>query len=206
MLRTGIDPRSIVAYGLPAYKGYQLRRLGRMQRRLHKLASQRSRARLVQDRAYLRLGTFQETETYRFLSELQQADLDWRQVERYREFRRRIEAGGVVHLPSKRRRMATVADLDPYFREYADLLRSMARDGYVAASARDRIMILIDGDGGILKETKGRHRLAAAQIVGVPSVPVRISHVHADWVALQPGATPAERVRLAIQRALDGRR
>lgn len=206
MLRSEIDPRAIVAYGLPAYKQYQLRPMGWTQRRIRKLWSQRSRARLVQDRDYLRLGTFQETETYRFLAELQRENLDWRRVERYREFRRRIEAGEVVHLRSKRRRMTTVAELEPYFEEYAGLLRSMSERGYVATGASDRIMILIDGSGGILKETKGRHRLAAAQLAGVRSVPIRISHVHARWVAAQPGATPVERVRTAIERALEGAR
>lgn len=202
VLRTEIDPRAIVDYGLPAYKDYQLRRLGRAERRIRKMLSQRSRARLVQERDYLRLGTFRETETWRFLAELDEANLDWRCVARYRDFRQRIEAGEVVHLRSKRQRMTTVADLEPYFEQYATLLRSMREHGYVATSARDRITILIDARGGIMKETKGRHRLAAAQIVGVPSVPVRISHVHAGWVTAQPGVTRAERTRRAIERAL----
>jgi hypothetical protein len=165
LLHTRVDPRRIAAYGLPAYKSYQLRRQSPIARCMCKFLSQRSRARLVQDPDYLRLGAFQETETYRFLAQLWQADLDWRRVDRYQEFRRLIESGEVLHLRSKRRRITTAADLDVYFEQYASLLRSMAQLGYVATGASDRITILIDRNGDILKETKGRHRLEAAQIV-----------------------------------------
>jgi len=82
----------------------------------------------------------------------------------------------------------------------------MAELGYVATGASHRIKILIDRNGDILEETKGRHRLAAAQIVGVASVPMQISHVHATWVDAQSGPLHLERTRRAIERALESLR
>lgn len=202
LLRAEIDPVAIVEYGLPAYKKYQLRPGSLLVRRIRKLLSQPARSRLVQSGDYIRLGTFRETETYRFLEQLWQANLDYRAVDRYGEFVRRIACGETIHLRSKRRRMADAAELDDYFTEYVALLSSMREKGYVATSARDRIMIMIDRRGGIMKETKGRHRLAAAQIAGVRAVPVKISHVHAAWVDAQEGSSRVEKTARAIERAL----
>jgi hypothetical protein len=203
LLRRDIDPRAIVEYGIPAYKRYQLSRQPLFVRRIRKLLSQPARSRLIQTGDYLRLGTFQETETWRFLDQLWRADLDFRAVDRYHEFARRIGAGETIVLRSKRRRMANTKELDAYFADYVDLMRSMSEKGYVATGASDRIMIMIDHHGGIMKETKGRHRLAAAQIAGVRSVPVRISHVHAAWVQAQDGASLLEKTRQAIERAIE---
>lgn len=208
LLSLDIDPRAIVAYGLPAYKSYQFRKEPRLVRRLRKLAARPRRRRLVQRDDYILLGTFDETETWRFLDELWRSGLEYRRTERFRDFARRIEAGEAVTLHSKRRHMTSLDDLAPYFEEYVRLLESMRDHGYLATGARDRITVMIDRDGGILKETKGRHRLAAAQIVGAPSVPVRVSHVHAAWVDAQAAAAPAgttaeDLVRRAVERALE---
>lgn len=192
MLQAEIPPSAIVHYGLPAYKKYQFGKGGLFLKRLRKLAAVPKRRRLIQHEDYIRLGTFREMETWRFLDELWRAGLDWRQVERYREFSQRLARGEVIRLPSKRLRIASSAELDAYFEDYVRLLESMRDHGYLAGKSKDRITILIDRDGSILKETKGRHRLAAAQVVGAPSVPVRISHVHAAWVDAQaPAGGPA---------------
>jgi hypothetical protein len=202
LLRCEIDPCAIVEYGIPAYKRYQLSSQPLLVRRLRKLVSQPARSRLVQHDDYIRLGTFRETETWRFLDQLWRADLDFRSVDRYHEFAGRIAGGETIVLRSKRRRMSNNAELDAYFADYVELMRSMRENGYVATGASDRIMIMIDHRGGIMKETKGRHRLAAAQIAGVRTVPIRISHVHVAWVEAQDGATRAEKTRRAIERAV----
>ncbi|MCA1807087.1 MAG: hypothetical protein LC687_04470 [Actinobacteria bacterium] len=207
MLQAEIPPSAIVHYGLPAYKKYQFRKDGLFLKRLRKLAAVPRRRRLIQHEDYIRLGTFQEMETWRFLDELWRAGLDYRQVDRYREFSRRLGRGEVIRLPSKRRRITSSAELDAYFEDYVLLLVSMRDHGYLAGKSKDRITILIDRDGSILKETKGRHRLAAAQVVGAPSVPVRISHVHAAWVDAQagtggPSLSRMEMTRRAIARTL----
>jgi hypothetical protein len=202
LLRSEVDPRAIVEYGLPAYKRYQLRSQPKLARRVRKLLSQAARSRLVQREDYIRLGTFSDTETYRFLDQLWRANLEFREADRYGEFASRIAGGETIHLPSKRRRMSTLAELDAYFADYVDLMRSMQEKGYVATGANDRIMIMIDGRGGIMKETKGRHRLAAAQIAGVRSVPVKVSHVHAAWVDAQEGTSHLQKTRQAIERSL----
>jgi hypothetical protein len=203
LIHCELDPAAIEFYGLPAYKSYHLRKHGQLLKRCRKLLAKRKRRRFLQEEDYIRLGRFRETETYRFLEELWAAGLDYRQVTRYRDFVKRLESGNAIRLRSKRRRMESVADLDDYFQDYVQLLQSMQARGYIATTATDRITIMIDRDGGILKETKGRHRLAAAQIVGAPWVPVRISHVHTAWVAAQGcGATQEQRLELA-RRALE---
>jgi hypothetical protein len=207
LLRWDIDPAVLDAYGLPAYKRYQFREEPRLVRRLRKLASRPKRRRLLQSEDFLRIGSFRETETYRFLAELDAAAMDWRRTRRYGEYAARIARGEAVRLHSKRKHMAVEADLDDYFREYVDLLTSMRERGYLATGSKDRITVMIDRDGSLFKETKGRHRLAAAMIARAKSVPVRISHVHAAWVeaqrAMSPQASREQHIEAAILRAME---
>src|SRR5690606_20027250 len=68
-----------------------------------------------------------------------------------------------------------------YLQVYVGFLDSMARDGYVAERCRDEIGVAISRDGRILKINRGLHRLAMAQRVGLPSIPVRVHAVHRLW-------------------------
>lgn len=72
------------------------------------------------------------------------------------------------------------AEIADYCRVYLDLYNSMKRDGY-RYSGDDEICLGIAADGEIVHMRRGTHRMAAAQILELPSVSARITHVDRAW-------------------------
>nr|WP_298684724.1 hypothetical protein [uncultured Dongia sp.] len=68
------------------------------------------------------------------------------------------------------------SSIDAYCRIYLDLYRSMERDGY-RYSGDDEICLGLGADGEIIHIRRGTHRMAAAQILELPSVSARITHI-----------------------------
>jgi len=64
---------------------------------------------------------------------------------------------------------------------YLGFLDNMAANGYQPERAVDAIGVVISREGRILKYRQGRHRLAMAQWLDLPSIPVRVMHVHRMW-------------------------
>lgn len=69
-----------------------------------------------------------------------------------------------------------------YCRSNLDLFRSMKRNGY-SYSGPDEICFGIAADGEILHMRRGTHRMAAAQILELPSVSGRITHLDRSFAA-----------------------
>ena len=76
-----------------------------------------------------------------------------------------------------------------YYRTYLDLHRSLQRDGYRYVGT-DEICLGIGGDGEILHVRRGTHRLAAAQILELPSVSGRITHIDRAFAERATAANP----------------
>ncbi|MDY0874286.1 hypothetical protein [Dongia rigui] len=72
------------------------------------------------------------------------------------------------------------AEIVAYCRDYLDLYTSMKRDGY-RYSGDDDICLGIAADGEVVHVRRGTHRMAAAQILELPSVSARITHVDKAW-------------------------
>lgn len=68
------------------------------------------------------------------------------------------------------------ATIEAYCRTYLDLYRSMQRDGY-RYNGDDEICLGLGGAGEIVHIRRGTHRMAAAQILELPSVSARITHI-----------------------------
>lgn len=93
------------------------------------------------------------------------------------------------------------ASLEAYCRTYLDLFRSMQRDGY-RYSGDDEICLGLGGDGEIIHIRRGTHRMAAAQILELPSVSARITHM--DRAFAQAAASNAGKdVAGALGRAIE---
>ena len=90
-----------------------------------------------------------------------------------------------------------------YLEVYVGFLDSMATEGYRPERTRDEIGVAISRQGRILKINRGLHRLAMAQRVGLPSIPVRVRCVHREWwnkiVDGAWGETALARVRAALK-------
>lgn len=68
-----------------------------------------------------------------------------------------------------------------YLRNYLGFLDDMGRNGFDPSRGKDSIGVAVSRDGTLLKVNRGLHRLAMAQRLGLPSIPVRVRHVHRDW-------------------------
>lgn len=86
-----------------------------------------------------------------------------------------------------------------YLKVYLGFLDNMARHGYDSSRAKDGLGVVISREGRILKINRGLHRLAMAQWLGLPSIPVHVQHIHRQWWhAITQGTTG----KAALQRVL----
>lgn len=76
-----------------------------------------------------------------------------------------------------------------YLHLYLVYMEDMACFGFDAHAGKDRLGVAIDRHGNLIKINKGLHRLAMAQVLGLPRVSVRVRSVHRQWWdALTEGA------------------
>lgn len=99
----------------------------------------------------------------------------------YRRFLRALQEGR----PHRSHRQGISLDSVPRIRTYLEIYLSfvddMAADGYQPERATDPIGVVISRQGHVLKYRNGRHRLAMTQWLDLPSIPVRVMHVHRLW-------------------------
>lgn len=149
-----------------------------------------------------RLSPLRRSPAHREIVEICRTRDNFRDGKRYRTYLRQIAEGQ----PPRRngRPIDTVDKLDSYFRYYADLIDNIDRTGILprnrfqrAASSGQQprrarsfwldfverdIGVAIDKDGGLVRHTSGKHRLAAAIGLGLKKVPVEIRMVHLGWL------------------------
>lgn len=89
-----------------------------------------------------------------------------------------------------------------YLSVYLGFLDNMAEHGYDPSRAKDGLGVVISREGRILKINRGLHRLAMAQWLGLPTIPVHVKHVHRLWwERITQGAT-GEQALQRMQAAL----
>jgi hypothetical protein len=149
------------------------------------------------------LAPVERSPVHREMLELVAADVDFRKVRAYQVHVRCAVAGR----PIKRNgvALASVAEVDAYYRYCADLIASMREHGAlprrklgpigrvwlkhrdarppILNSAERDIGVAIDGDGTLVRHRGGKHRTAIAQALGLPSVPVEVRLVHVGWLS-----------------------
>ncbi len=68
-----------------------------------------------------------------------------------------------------------------YLRLYLLYMEDMACFGFDAGAGKDRLGVAVDRRGQLIKINKGLHRLAMAQVLGLPRITVRVRSVHRAW-------------------------
>jgi len=117
---------------------------------------------------------------FQLMKDLWVKKFEYKKTARYSELLERMKGDKPVTL-KKKYDFKTEEDLKEYFKDYEALLKSMSENGYNLNIKQDELMVWIGPDGELIKSIAGRHRMAAAKIVGAPFVPVRIRHIHQNW-------------------------
>ena len=140
---------------------------------------------------------------YRLISELDEFRDRLEETQTYRNLVARMDSGK----PWASHQMGVVLDTPEkileYLRVYLAFLDDMAINGFDASRGKDPLGVAISRDGKILKVNRGLHRLAMAQRIGLPEIPVRVLHVHRLWwnavVQDATGMVALERLQQALQ-------
>lgn len=151
-----------------------------------------------QRREDLRVGT-----RYKLISELDDNRGQLEQTQRYRYLMRRLREGR----PWASHQLGVLLDspekIRGYLQVYLDFLDDMAERGFDPGRGKDPIGVAITRNGTIVKVNRGLHRLAMAQRLGLPSIPVQVRHVHRLWwedvTAGLSGADALRRMAEALQ-------
>lgn len=129
----------------------------------------------------LQVKPFQETFQYRFIRDLWENRNDLTRSRRYTELTQMIRRGRPYRSYHKGVYLDTEAKVLQYLKIYLCFMRQIQQQGYHASLAPDAIGIGIDRRGAFVKISKGNHRLAMAQIVGLKKIPVLVGCVHRTW-------------------------
>lgn len=188
-LQIQVDPCAVRGYGLPGYVRAKHVRTPWLRRWVKKNPVYP----LIKGRAPLLLAgdwdqvsvPFATTPVYAFLADLQACAFDYKGTNFYRVLLADLRAGKLRSY--KTLLLDSEQAIDQLFEGYVRVFKSMAADGYVADKTVDPICVMVARDGRLIKEEKGRHRLAIAQLVGVERVPVLVRHIHPEWLSAAVG-------------------
>ena len=146
----------------------------------------------------LRRGT-----RYRMISELDENRHDLARSNIYQELMADLQRGSPWSSHQEGIVLNTPAKIYRYLQVYLAYLDGMAAHGFDASRGKDALGVAISREGRILKVNRGLHRLAMAQRLGLPAVPVRVRCVHRMWwnqvVQGASGQAALDRVRLALR-------
>ena len=129
-----------------------------------------------QRRADLRVGP-----RYELIADIDKNRDHLERTKRYRYFMQCLEQGKPWTSHQLGVRLDTPEKITDYLRVYLSFLDDMALNGFDAGRGKDPIGVAITREGTILKVNRGLHRLAMAQHLGLPTVPVQVRHVHRVW-------------------------
>lgn len=124
----------------------------------------------------LRVGT-----RYALISDLDENRHQLEKTARFKKLMRRIEQGRPWESYQQGVLLDTPEKIIEYLRIYLGFLDEMASHGFDASRGKDALGVVVSREGRILKINRGLHRLAMAQRLGLPSVPVQVRHVHRYW-------------------------
>ncbi|MCQ9617073.1 hypothetical protein L1889_10450 [Paenalcaligenes niemegkensis] len=127
-------------------------------------------------------------------------------TERFQELMALIESGKPRRSHQQGVCLNTPEKIHAYLNIYIGFLDDMATNGFDPTRGKDPLGVAISSEGRILKINRGLHRLAMAQHIGLPSIPVRVRAVHRLWwdrvTEGSTGAAALEKVCLALPQCL----
>lgn len=148
----------------------------------------------------LRRGDLRVSSRARFIADIDAHRGDLAQSEAFATYMARLKAGK----PWKSHQQGILLDSEAriltFLRVYLSFMDDMAVRGFDATRGKDMLGVAVTREGRILKINRGLHRLAMAQHLGLPSVPVMVKAVHREW---WERVTEEARGKQALQRLCD---
>lgn len=119
---------------------------------------------------------------YRMLEDIWQHRHDLESSETYRQLLGRIHAAKPRVIANKNLYLDSPEAILHFLQMQADLFDSLSKHGIQRAMAPDDPTVAVGRDGQLHKTHKGRKRTAAARILGLERMTVRIAYLHEHWV------------------------
>ncbi len=100
---------------------------------------------------------------------------------KFKELFQKIKDGDPWHSHQQGVYLDTPEKIFSYLNVYVGFLDNMIEHGYDRQRPKDALGVVISREGRILKINRGLHRLAMAQWIGLPTIPVQVRHIHRLW-------------------------
>lgn len=150
----------------------------------------------------LRRGDLRFGSRYRFISDLDEHRDDLTRTERFAKLKVQLDSGRPWSSHQQGILLNSEQRILLYLRVYLSFLDDMAARGFDASRGKDELGVAVTRDGRLLKINRGLHRLAMAQRLGMPSIPVRVKAVHREWWQRVVGETRGEAALERLSAAL----
>jgi hypothetical protein len=157
---------------------------------------------LVDDFSAYRLDRISDLYTYQDMQEIVLHGDDYRATHLYRWLKAGLDAKRPVH--GRGQVFDSDAKIEAYYRVYLDMVRSMRQDGY-RHEETDGICVGLRRDASVVLVRRGTHRIAAAQILGLPWIEACITHVEIGFFQASQGrfaGNAIEALKTAIHEAI----
>jgi hypothetical protein len=133
--------------------------------------------------------------TYGDMEDIARHGADWRATRLGQWLKASVEAG---RPPLVRGALVTnEAEIEIYYQGYLAMFESMRADGY-RYQGKDHMCFGVSATGDVILIRRGTHRLAAAQLLSVPKVEGRVTHVDRAFAERAVRDRPGRRVPDAI--------
>jgi hypothetical protein len=137
--------------------------------------------------------------TYRDMEDIARHGADWRATRLGQWLKAAVEAG---RPPLVRGALVTnEAEIEAYYRGYLTMFESMRAIGY-RYEGNDHMCFGVGATGDVILIRRGTHRLAAAQLLAVPQVAGRVTHIDRAFAEGAVRDFPGQRVPDAIVSAV----
>jgi hypothetical protein len=137
--------------------------------------------------------------TYRDMEDIARHGADWRATRLGQWLRASVEAG---RPPLVRGAVVTnEAEIEAYYQGYLAMFESMRAVGY-RYEGKDHMCFGIGASGDVILIRRGTHRLAAAQLLSMPRVEGRVTHIDRAFAERAVRDHPNRRVPDAILSAV----
>ncbi|SPJ34424.1 hypothetical protein [Kushneria phyllosphaerae] len=126
-------------------------------------------------------GDLRHGSRYEFITDLDEHRDDLTQTKRFQTHAARLNAGKPWASAHEGILLDSEAKILAYLEIYLGFLDDMACHGFNASRGKDALGVVVTREGHLLKINRGLHRLAMAQRLGLPTVPVTVRAVHRQW-------------------------